>query len=128
MISINEVTFLHNVHKDFFIDKSGKSNYFSFKEFDSYNFNNFISTLNSNSLYSIVPMISINNTQEEPYIVLSRTILVTKYSDYKTIHKYICDRFNFSLDLYKIDELEDYNIVFKFKKVRIDISQLRKFK
>lgn len=59
-------------------------------------------------------------------MVLSRAMLVTKYSNYKIIQKHVNKCFDFSMDLYNIEDLEDFHIVFKFKKVKVDISQLKR--
>lgn len=49
LISINDITFLSDVNKDFFIDKSGKSHYYEINNFEIENFSNFIHNLSSNS-------------------------------------------------------------------------------
>jgi hypothetical protein len=89
-------------------------------------FYNFITNLNSNSLYTVIPMISINNNPNEPYMVLSRSILVSKYSSYRMIQYYIYAKYLKSLEDFGIDNLEDYTLVFKYKKVRLDIDQINK--
>lgn len=89
-------------------------------------FYNFITNLNSNSLYAVIPIISINNNPNEPYIVLSRSILVSKYCNYWMVQYYIYAKYFKSLEDFGIDNLEDYRLVFKYKKVRLDIDQINK--
>ena len=73
----------------------------------------------------ITPLISVNNNKNRPYVVLSKTILITKYSDYKLVHYFIYKQFNLFLKEFKIDNLEDYNLVLKYKKVYFDITQVK---
>ena len=126
LISIDSVTFLHSINKDFFIDKSGKSNYYEIKFWEIEYFSDFVNNLDSNSLYTIIPIISPSNDYNKPYLVLSRTILVSKYSNYKNIHQFLNDRYHESMNDFGFKSLEQYTLIFKYKKVKIDLSQIKR--
>lgn len=125
-ISINQVTLLSDINKEFFINKSNKSNYFKIRNFELEYFFDFIDGLDSNILYTVIPFISIKGDPNEPYLVLSRSILATRYSDYKIIKHYIYSKYLKSLEEFGIDTLDDYLLVFKYKKVEFDVNQLNK--
>ena len=62
-------------------------------------------------------------------MVLSRPILVSKYSNYLEVHRFISTKFNKALEDFNIDNLEDYSLILKHRKVRFDMNQVkRKFK
>jgi hypothetical protein len=125
-ISRNNITLLADINTEFFIDQANKSHYYEIYNFEREYFYNFITNLNSNSLYTVIPIISIKNNINEPYMVLSRSILVSKYSDYKLFREYIYSKYLKSLEDFGIDGLEDFNITLKYKKVRLDINQINK--
>jgi len=124
-ISIKDITLMSDVHKDLFIDKSGKFHYYESKNFYMEFFYNFITGLSSNSLYTVIPIISVKNSPDEPYIVLSNSILVTKYSDYKLVHNYIFERYLKSKDSFEIID-DDFLLVLKYKRVKLDINQIKR--
>lgn len=126
LISVDNITFLHSINKDFFIDKSGKSNYYEIKFWEMEYFSNFVHSIDNNSLYTVIPIISPTNNHDKPYLVLSRSILVSKYSDYKLIHRLLNDRFHDSLDDFGIKNIEGYTLILKYKKVKIDLNQIKR--
>lgn len=126
-ICTRNVTFLSDINKEFFINQSNKSNYQEIRTFEMGYFYDFITNLSHNSLYTVIPMIYIKGKPDEPYLVLSKSILVTKYSDYKLIHHYIFERYLKSKDSFEIID-EDFLLVLKYKKVNFDKEQFeRKF-
>jgi len=125
-ISVKDITLMSDVHKDLFINNYSKSHYFEMKNFEIEYFYDFITTLSSNSLYTMIPMISINNNPDEPYLVLSNSILVSKHSDHRMIHHYIYAKYIKSLEDFNSDGLEDYTLVFKYKRIKLDINQITK--
>jgi hypothetical protein len=59
---------------------------------------------------------------DEPYIVLSKQILITRNSNSLNLFNYISNKIDDSINLYNIEELEYFNIVFKYKQVDFDIN------
>jgi len=62
---------------------------------------------------------------DEPYLVLSKSILITKYSDYKLFHHYIFERYLKSKDSFGIID-DNYLLILKYKKVNFDVHQFNK--
>jgi hypothetical protein len=125
-ISTNEITYQHNISRKLFINKMNHSNYYHFKNYEMFYFFNFINTLSSDALFTVVPIISIKGNPEDPYMVLGRTFLVSSYSFPKTIFHHIHSTNLEALEQFNVNTLEDHMLVFKYKKVVIDIDQLNK--
>lgn len=126
LISVNDITFLSDIHKDFFIDKSSKSEHFYIQSFEMDYFKDFIFNLDSNSLYTVIPLISINHDVDRPYLVLSKSILITKYSNYDEFHRYILTKYRNTKEDFGITNVKNLTIIFKVKRVKFDISQIKK--
>jgi hypothetical protein len=75
----------------------------------------------------LIPFISKNNRIDEPYMILSQQLLVTLRSNPMVISHYINMKIEQSLTLYNIDELERFNIVFKYKEVKFQFDRYNKF-
>jgi hypothetical protein len=73
-------------------------------------------------------MLSINNKIDEPYIILSRQILITRYSDELLITNYINRKIYQSFDLFEINKLEKFHIVLKYKQVSFNFNEYDTFK
>lgn len=64
-------------------------------------------------------------------MVLSRSILISKYSSYKELHEYVYIKYNYAINEFNIDHDTklDFKIIFKYKRIKIDINQIkRRFK
>jgi hypothetical protein len=70
------------------------------------NFYNFITNLNGNYLYSFIPLHS--NDSNKPYIVLSRSFLVTNYSSYRSIHHFTFAKYHEALEEFYIEKYNDF--------------------
>jgi hypothetical protein len=79
----------------------------------------FIQGLEDDKIYAIIPLLSKNATPEEPYIVLSQTFLVTKFSNHRLISSFINTKLTRASDLYDIDYDNSYKITLKYKEVKI---------
>jgi|SRR5580692_10811904 predicted KAP-like P-loop ATPase len=125
-VSTNKMNFLTEINKELFINKFNKSNYFNIRNNDKFSYVNFINTLHSDSLYMVVPIISITGNPDKLYIVLGRSFLVTSYSSTDLIYQYILDKYDESLEENNLETLESYILTFKYKKIVIDLDQLNK--
>lgn len=126
-ISVRDITLMADVNKEWFINKSGKSFYYEINNFEMNYFSNFITGLSSNSLYTIIPIVSPSNDPTEPYLVLSRSILVSHYSDYRLIHHYLFDKYNHAIENFGMDEYDsEFKLIFKYKRISLDLDQLKK--
>jgi hypothetical protein len=118
--SNTQISFLNDVHKNINIDKRGKFKYFYISCFEIKAIENFISNLDHNSLYTIIPMISLCGKAEEPHLILSKQILISNYSDYKIINKFLLEQFDKAFNDFEFDlDNKFYFLIFKFKKVNI---------
>ena len=118
--SNNEITLLRNINKIIKTNKNGKFNYFYIPNFQINEIKNFISKLEVDSLYTIIPMISIYGKDEEPYLILSKQILVTNYSNHLTISNFISNQLEIALNdfNFKLDRKYHF-LIFKFKKINV---------
>jgi hypothetical protein len=125
-ISTSKINLLADINKELFINKFNKSNYFNIRNNDKLSYLNFINSLTSDSLYTVVPILSLTGKPDKLYIVLGRSFLVSSYSSTEVIYEYILDHYNDSSDDYNLESLENYIITFKYKKIYIDLDQLNK--
>src|SRR6266478_697378 len=93
-ISNEEITLLSQIKKEYFINNSGKSNYYEIRNFESQYFYDFINDLEFNSLYNVIPMVSIKGNPHDPYIVLSNSMLVTRYYNHRIIQYYLYSKYH----------------------------------
>jgi hypothetical protein len=130
LISTKEITFLKDLDKRISINKFGKyyykSNIYNI-ELDTSVVTNFLFSLSNEKIYTLILFISANNRPDEPYVILSQQILVTKNSNILIIHNYIENKINDAIILYNIDKIETFNIVFKYKQVEIEFKEYKNF-
>jgi hypothetical protein len=124
-ISNKDITFIKDVSKLFKIDKTGEFKYFINYNFDIKGIKQFILTLDDKSIYTIIPFISINCKTDDPFLTLSKQILVTKYSNYETINNYLGDKLNDAVDQFMFNENGNnhFYLIFKYKKFKIDFNE-----
>jgi hypothetical protein len=128
VISTKEITFLKDLDTRISINKNGKFYYHKFLEINSSNIWRFLLfRLDENKIYTIIPFISANNKTDEPYIILSQQFLISAKSDPILISKYINNKISDTVNLYNIHNLNDFNIIFKFKQVEISFEEFNKF-
>jgi len=94
LISTKEITLLKDMNNLIVIDTKGKFRYFYIQNMESWGIINFISRLEENYIYTIIPMISMLGKDEDPYIVLSKQILVSKNSSPRVIEAYLENQFD----------------------------------
>ena len=121
-ISTFELHFLPRIKRGIFLDQSSKSNYAVYNDYETEDLYDFISKLDGEKLYSVIPMISIKPSlaQNRPYIVLSQSILITRYSNHRLLASFIHEqRMNVIKD-FDIKNIENHILTLKYKKVFID--------
>lgn len=120
LITIENISFLYKLDKRIDLNKSGKFNYHTFSELHISEIFKFLTQLEDDKIYAIIPLLSKNATPNEPYIVLSQTFLITNKSNFILITKFISKKLNKALDLYDIDWDNRYKFTFKYKEIKID--------
>jgi hypothetical protein len=119
-ISTDRITFLSDVSRQINVDKTNFPNYFFSDSIEIKQIEHFLNNLKFDSLYTVNLMISLEGKREDPYIVLSKTILLSKYSNAITINDYILSRYEIAQNQFYFD-LDSYYIIFKYKKVYLDM-------
>jgi hypothetical protein len=86
LISIEEITFLKDLDRRITINKFGKFNYYKINELRNQNlFLEFINELEEGCVYTVIPIISRYDNSEDPFITLSKQILLTNKSNHLLI-------------------------------------------
>lgn len=127
LISTKEITYLKDLDKRININKYGKFYYYKFYELNNSKIWSFLNELDDNKKYILIPFISANNRPDEPYIVLSQQILVTNNSNSLLISEYINNKIIDTINLYKINSLENITFLFKYKSIKINFNENNKF-
>ena len=122
-ISVSDITLMHHIKKDVYINKTSKANYYNLANADLLNF---ISVLQGNSLYSVIPMLTINAKSDKSYIVLSHSILVSRFSNTRILEQFIHDKHLESVDDFGIENIENLEIVLKYRKINLDLDRLNR--
>jgi hypothetical protein len=127
LISVKEISFINEIDYRIDIIKNGKFKHYRFFCIDEYHIKNFLNNLDDNKVYSLIPFISINQRIDQPYMVLSQTILVTKQSNHLLIYNYLHNKIDDFVNLFNIDSLNAYYTIFKYKSVEINFNEYIKF-
>lgn len=121
LITTNKISFLRNLDKRIELNKTGKFSYHTSIDLMGPNsIWTFIQGLEEGKIYAIIPLLSKNATPDEPYIVLSQTFLITKYSNHRLISSFISEKLTRASELYDIDYDNNYKTTLKYKEVKID--------
>jgi hypothetical protein len=127
LISTKEITFLKDVDTKINIIKNGPFLHFKIYNCDLDTIKNFIFNLDYNKIYTLIPLISINAKIEDPLLILSRQILISRNSDPVLLYDFIYERLLFAQDQFEINKLESFYTVFKYKYVEIDFNSYKNF-
>lgn len=127
VISTTDVTFFKNLDDRVIINKTGKFSFYECLELNTNNIWKFLHELEDNKVYSLFPLISANNNPDEPYILLSQSILITNKSNPLLIARFIYDKCLEAGKLYNIPESTQFSIIFKYKSVEITFKPKNKF-
>ena len=116
-----KITFLKDVNKHIEVDKRGKFRYYYIPYFETIGFKDFILNLDSDSLYTIIPVLSIYGKEEDPHIILSKQILISNYSDHILIKDFLNKQLDKAIEDFNLD-LDDrfHYLIFKYKKILIN--------
>jgi hypothetical protein len=117
--SNNKITFLSDINHYVEKNKSGKFKYFINYNFDIKLIKEFIDTLNPFSLYVMIPLISKTGKLNDPYIILSKQILITEFSNYITVNEFLAEQLNTFLTDFELREIDNYFLIFKYKKISL---------
>jgi len=95
LISTNEITMLKDMNNIIDIDLSGRFRHFYIPNLELIGIQNFIMKLEDNTIFCIIPVISMFGKDSAPHLILSKQILISRNSSSKLIHDYL----NYQLDI-----------------------------
>jgi hypothetical protein len=70
-------------------NKNGRFNYIYIPYFDIKFLREFITSLEPSSLYTVIPLLSFDGRDDKPHLILSKQILLTKYSSPELVNNYL---------------------------------------
>ena len=127
IISTNEITMLKDINNLISINKNGQFKYRYIPSLQITGLIDFISKLDNDSIYTIIPIISMLGNDDNPQIILSKQILVSNNSSSKVIHDFLMNKLEFAIQDFGICNLEKgnyFHLILKYKKVTFDFSKL----
>jgi len=65
---------------------------------------NFYFNLEDKTLYTIIPFISVSCKTDDPFLTLSKQIILSKYSNYLTVNKFILNKLDVAIEQFMIDK------------------------
>jgi hypothetical protein len=120
--SKTNITLLKDVNKNFNVNKNGKFQYYYIPFSEIKGIADFLFHLKGDSLYTVIPKISMFGKDEDPYIVLSKQILMSKYSDPKTISDFLISQSEIAINDFELTSLNKFHyLIFKYKKIVLEI-------
>jgi len=124
--SYSNITFIKDINILVNIDKTGKFKYYYISNSQTIGIFNFISKLEENQFYTLIPAISMFAKDNDPHLILSKQILVTSYSSSKILEEYLSQQLDKAILDFGLNTIENgyYNLIFKYKKVNLDFSKL----
>jgi hypothetical protein len=88
-LTIKNITFLSDINKSYYVDKTEKYYYFRLNNLDVDNINNFIINIKDNQSYLIFPFITTTQNPDDPYLRLSNQFLINNQSNANLISKFL---------------------------------------
>lgn len=127
VFSSKQVSFLADVNKSIQINKYGEFKYFNIFRINSTDIQNFLSNLDNQKVYTVIPIMSINKSFDDPYFILSKQILVTRYSNPQIITQFLVNKINRTDELFSFNELQYFWVTLKYKAIDLDFDNYAKF-
>jgi hypothetical protein len=119
--SVDNINFLKDVNKAIRFDTNAKWKFIYIPFANSKVLWNFISNLDPNALYTIIPMISIDGKEIKPHLILSQQFLMTQYSNPTIIHNFILQQMHEAFNDFDFD-LKDgkyFYLILKYKEIKL---------
>jgi hypothetical protein len=117
--SKDNINLLYDVSKHIKFNKNGRFNYIYIPYFDIKFLREFITSLEPSSLYTVIPLLSFDGRDDKPHLILSKQILLTKYSSPELINNYLKNKLDIAMiDFeFRLDNEKFHYLVFKYKKI-----------
>jgi hypothetical protein len=111
MISTKDISLMKDLNDFFSVSPRGKYKYFSTYSYDLQHLYDFLQLLDEDSIYIVIPFISKDGRLNDPSLILSRQILITKYSSIDVIRTYLFNQWVKADDQFNIGDLDNYKLV-----------------
>jgi hypothetical protein len=121
-ISREKITFLKDIDKSLNVYLNGEFKYFKIPLMDSKGIYDFIDEIDGDKLYLVIPFITHSCKLDDPFIILSRQILISRYSSEITIRNYLDYQLNKSIIDFGMSGLDKFYLIFKYKKVKLELK------
>jgi hypothetical protein len=115
----NKITLLKDVSKNIIIYKKGEYKYFQIPLIQFEGIENFLLNLDNDKIYILIPFISPYGNINDPILVLSKKLLITKNSNPRIVLEFLSDQLDKSITDFGFSELNKYYLVFKYKAVTL---------
>jgi hypothetical protein len=116
-ISVERITFLNELDSFTLIKFISKFRYFDIYDNEIIKIKEFLHNLDNNSIYSVIPLATMSPKLDDPYIILSKQILITQYSNPYTLHNYLNEQLRKFCEDFNIEDLNNFRIYLKFRKI-----------
>ena len=128
-ISTKNISLLKDLDQKINIIKHGKFKYYKMvNDLILEDIKNFINNLDDDKLYTLIPFISINDRYDEPFMVLSQQILITRKSNPILLINYIDNKTQDAFSLFNAKFDTNYHTIFKYKSIEIDYNSYKNFR
>jgi hypothetical protein len=128
-ISNKEITMLKDINYLIDINKIGKFNYYYISNMEFAGVNTFIKRLHTDTVYVIIPLISMFGRDMVPHIILSKSFLLTNTSSTDLVQDFLIQQLNKVISDFGLTYLENGNrfqLVLKYKSVTLDLTKVPK--
>ena len=109
LISTKEITLLKYIDTSVKINKQGQFKHFYIPNMEFIGISKFISRLDEDSIYIIIPMITMYAKDNDPIIILSKQFLVSNNSSPRLIHDYLVSKLEVAINDFGAVNLDDSN-------------------
>jgi hypothetical protein len=117
LITQETITFMKDVDNHVEIRGIEKFKYCDIWDFNIQLIREFIYNLDDETIYTILPFVTISHKLKDPTLVLSKQILVTRYSNSETIYEYIFKQFELAEKHFNMGYIDRYNVYFKYRRI-----------
>jgi len=133
-ISTKKISLLCDLDKKIQIIKEGKFLYWKCQntkyesDLHSTSVYRYLHELEDGKIYTFIPFMTINNKHDEPSVILSQQILVTRNSNSQIIALYLNRKIQSAINSFKMNNLEEFFVTFKYKEIDIKWQTFKEFK
>src|SRR5438445_542335 len=101
---MREISFLYEIDTKLKVNKNGPYKYFKSLIPEIEDIDNFINNLEEHKIYVLIPFISISDKTNDPFMVLSQQILLTKNNDPTLLSGYLNNKILLFIKRLKIEQ------------------------